>query len=277
MQIVSIHDICYKDIDVCDIEVFPESWAKRKEFSLYQHTPRPKDAFFFICSDILASFYSENQLVLQAKQGDIVYIPQGICYKVSVSGNESRINTYTVNFTLRSTQKISLSPQITLLAGCFDKRFELLAKELSEAIYPLSGDGTQQNICKIKSVFFSLLDAVAGAAMAQKDIYYPIRLGVHALREQWNQNRKVEEYAALCGISPAYFYKCFKEWSGKSPIEYRNLLRFNNAATMLCHTDMPITEISEIVGFEDAFYFSRVFTRHFRLSPQKYRKQFRKI
>jgi iron complex transport system substrate-binding protein len=63
----------------------------------------------------------------------------------------------------------------------------------------------------------------------------------------------------------------FRAWSGQSPIEYRNTLRLSQAEAMLRNTDMQIKEIAETVGFEDSFYFSRVFAQYFGVSPKKYR------
>ena len=51
---------------------------------------------------------------------------------------------------------------------------------------------------------------------------------------------KIEKYAALCGISEAYFYRCFHKWAGKSPVEYRNLIRLSNAEAMLRYTDIML-------------------------------------
>ena len=271
MQIIDIQSVGFEDVDVQGVEIFPEMWSRRKEFTRYRALPRPTGALFFICTDIRASFYPEQGDTVTGGKGDVIYIPKGICYRASVSGTQNCIDTYTVNFTLFGNEEMLLCDHITKLAACGDDRFIPAAEQLHRAVYHFEEKG-RHNYVKIKSAFFSLLDLVADTAAAQKDIYYPIRPGVRALQSQWNQNIKVEDYAALCGISPAYFYKCFKAWSGKSPVEYRNLLRLTNAATLLCRTDMPVGEIAEMVGFSDPFYFCRVFTKHFALSPQQYRR-----
>lgn len=272
MRIVNIQELCYEDANVTGIEVYPEAWTKRREFSLYKNAPRPTSALLFVCSDISVSYHSANGQTVTAGKGDVVYIPKGACYHVTVSDSQSRIDTYTVNFTLRAESELLITDQISILTNRQDNRFELMVEQLREAVYRFEGNLSKRNFFKIKSAFFSLIDAVAGAAGELNDMYYPIRLGVRALRNEWNKNNKIETYAALCNVSPAYFYKCFREWSGKSPVEYRNLLRLTNASAMLRHTDMPVGEIAEIIGFDDAFYFCRVFTKHYGLSPQKYRK-----
>jgi AraC-like DNA-binding protein len=86
-----------------------------------------------------------------------------------------------------------------------------------------------------------------------------------------NKNEKIEKYAQLCSVSETYFYRCFKKWSGSSPIEYRNMLRLANAESLLRCTDMKIKEISKTVGLDDEFYFCRIFSENFGSSPKAYR------
>ena len=49
-------------------------------------------------------------------------------------------------------------------------------------------------------------------------------------------------------------------------------LRLRQAARLLAYTSRNVSEIAADVGFESAFYFSRVFKRNFGASPLEYRK-----
>ena len=116
---------------------------------------------------------------------------------------------------------------------------------------------------------------ISESASQKEDHYYPIRKGIDAFLRDWAQNEKIEKYAEMCGVSVTYFYRCFKKWSGNSPIEYRNALRLSNAESLLRCTDMQIQDISTAVGFDDPFYFCRIFSQKFGEAPQKYRKRLR--
>ena len=128
---------------------------------------------------------------------------------------------------------------------------------------------------KIKNAFYALLDAAAASEPELPAEYYPIRAGVEAIKREWSKNEKIERYAQMCDISAAYFYRCFRKWCKKSPVEYRNSIRLANAEALLRATDMPINEISNIVGYDDPFYFCRLFTKKNGISPQKYRRSVR--
>ena len=278
MRLITPKELCRIDADVRELQVFPESWTKRHVFSAYEELPRPFSALFLVCTDIRVSFYSKGGETLFARKGDVVWIPKGVCYRVRVEGgNEHRIDTYTLNFHLLDEERkeLLLSNRIALLACRDDTRPEAHARAICEAMSSMENSlgNVTGNRLRIKAEFYALLDTLFSPQPEHSDAYYPIRVGAEALRKEWNQNKKIEEYAALCDVSPAYFYRCFRRFAGQSPVEYRNSIRLFHAQTMLQHTDMRIGEISDTVGFEDPFYFCRLFSKHFGLSPKEYRKQ----
>lgn len=165
-----------------------------------------------------------------------------------------------------------MSDQIMLLAHDRNRILETYIKSLNFELHNEMNNREKCNWLKIQAAFFSLLAAVADTGTETDASYYPIRAGIAALENEWNQNRKIEEYANMCGVSKAYFYRCFKEWQKESPIAFRNRIRLSNAESMLCFTDMKIKEISEAVGFDDPFYFDRIFVRQYGVSPRKYRE-----
>ena len=277
MRRIDWKELCHTDCDVRDLEIFPESWTKRHDFFLYANQPRPCAALFLVCTDIRVTFFLSSGEAVSACQGDAVWIPAGLCYRVHVEkGNQNRINTYTLNLRLldETGEELALSDTITVVAHYTDELPELHLRSLSDAVHRAESPTGRRNRLKIKAEFFALLDALATSATQKNGGYYPIRAGVEALQREWNRNEKIEKYAALCGIGEAYFYRCFREWSGQSPVEYRNRIRLSNAKTMLRRTDMRIGEISETIGFEDPIYFCRIFSKQFGLSPQNYRKKY---
>jgi AraC-like DNA-binding protein len=271
-----ITDLIHQSIDAEIFEIFPESWDRQREFSLYRSRPRPCSAFLFVQSDIEVSF-SGDFGEIRAKKGDIVFIPEGAKYTATVIRRSgSRIGTYTVNFDLfsKDREKLLLSERISVLASRQDTLFERRIKELSDTVHRLEDAENAESYNKIraKGDFFLLLAAISDTLTVNDDSYYPIRRGVDAFQNEWNKNERIEKYAELCGVSETYFYRCFKRWSGVSPVEYRNNLRLSGAESLLKCTDMQIQEISSEVGFTDPFYFCRIFSQRYGISPRQYRK-----
>ena len=57
-----------------------------------------------------------------------------------------------------------------------------------------------------------------------------------------------------------------------SPVSYIRLQRIEEAKKLLTGTDIPISEISYSVGYEDVNYFHRVFKKLTNETPSNYRK-----
>ena len=90
------------------------------------------------------------------------------------------------------------------------------------------------------------------------------------LKLHWNENTPVSELAALCGMSECYFRRLFGKFAGMNPVRYRTLIRISAAKSMLSAGGMSVAEVAEAVGFEDCFYFSRVFKIIVGVSPSVY-------
>lgn len=255
---------------IAQLECHRQSWAEGSRWLGYQKTPRPNDAVVLICSDMQMLFEPEGKKPFTARKGDVVFIPQGTKYAVSflhVSGN---CDSYTVNFLLSDEQGLpfSLGNGMGVLQGPWQKECLLATEEFFKAYINRHAERLP-----VFARFYDLLDILCRMDSKKSRYYYPIQKGVAQLLKEWDQNRPIEEYAAMCDTDRSYFYKLFKAWSGVSPHEYRIRLRMAVAASKLQGTTSPIKDIAIELGFEDPYYFSRLFKQHFGLSPRHYRNQ----
>ena len=84
---------------------------------------------------------------------------------------------------------------------------------------------------------------------------------------------RVAELARLSGLSEPHFYRRFKLVTGSSPIDWLRRERINHARRRLLESTDAIKQISEQVGYNDPFFFSRDFKRYTGVSPSEYRRQ----
>jgi AraC-like DNA-binding protein len=110
------------------------------------------------------------------------------------------------------------------------------------------------------------------AVSGNKDHDY-VSLAIHFMRENIDKKLKVEHIASELGLSSTYFSTVFQKQTGYSPIVYLNNLRIQLACKHLDFTDIKINQLCHLVGFEDAYYFSRIFTKIMSISPNEYRKR----
>ena len=83
-------------------------------------------------------------------------------------------------------------------------------------------------------------------------------------------NRK--DIAGAVGVSENYLSYIFRHEVAISPWDYLNRFRIQKARELLVQTQDSITSIATRVGFNDPAYFSRVFRKSTRKSPQEFRQ-----
>ena len=81
------------------------------------------------------------------------------------------------------------------------------------------------------------------------------------------------ELAARYNISMGRLSKMIKEHLQVNFSDYIASLRIQRAKELLRDDSMSIQEIAEIVGYNDYFYFTKVFKKIEGISPSKYRKE----
>ena len=69
-----------------------------------------------------------------------------------------------------------------------------------------------------------------------------------------------------------------KEETGEPPINYLIKLRLEKAREQLeSQTEDSVKTISNSVGYEDVYYFSKLFKKYYGMSPLNYKSNYRKI
>lgn len=84
----------------------------------------------------------------------------------------------------------------------------------------------------------------------------------------------MEDFLHQAGVKKTQFLQSFRSVTGTTPKQYLLTLRLEGARDLLLETDLPVAQIAERCGFDDAFYFSRCFRQRFAVSPRSYRKRY---
>ena len=96
---------------------------------------------------------------------------------------------------------------------------------------------------------------------------------VQYMHDNLSKELSLSEIAIQSRLSPSRFSTLFKQHFETSPIDYLIHLRIQRACRYLQLSGMKIHEIAKQVGYEDPYYFSRVFSRVMGMSPSHFRKQ----
>lgn len=82
--------------------------------------------------------------------------------------------------------------------------------------------------------------------------------------------------AQEAGLNPHYFCRFFQQMTQKSPMQYVNWYRIEQASWQLSHTDASVTEIAFHCGFNDLSYFIRTFKKYKGVTPKQFSIRYKK-
>lgn len=80
-------------------------------------------------------------------------------------------------------------------------------------------------------------------------------------------------WAKKAGVSYAHFRRLFQQHTGLAPKAFMLHNRFNIAIKYLLESDKRISEIAELSGWEDVYFFSKQFKKKIGISPLNFRKK----
>lgn len=150
---------------------------------------------------------------------------------------------------------------------------------ICKAINMLIKEYTYGEYCyltKCNSLFIMLLSEMARLtdhALKSDGKYEVLLPAVKAMEQNYSVWYKNEEYAEMCGISKFHFIHLFTECKGCSPSKYKSNILMQKAAELLSISDIPMNEIADMLGFDDALYFSKKFKSAYGMSPSQYRQK----
>ncbi|MBD8034034.1 AraC family transcriptional regulator [Solibacillus ferritrahens] len=129
------------------------------------------------------------------------------------------------------------------------------------------------NKLKCKSLFLQLLELIVVCAKMQTSNNV-VDQAITFMTEHYTSQISIAEIAEEVGCDRRRLAYLFDKQTGMSPIQFLTEFRLKHAKELLRTTSIPIKDIAELVGYQDAFYFCRVFKKQYDQTPTNYRKQF---
>ena len=104
-------------------------------------------------------------------------------------------------------------------------------------------------------------------------IKYPLPLekAIIYITKNYRQKITMTELSKYCNVSPQHLIRLFRTHMNITPVQYINQNKIAHAVEMLMITDLSISEISYALGFSDPGYFSRLFKKMQKRSPNEAR------
>ena len=233
----------------------------------YVMQPAPVERFVYITQGQVR--FRLDHTDLEAGTRDMVYLPRDTAYR-SLWLADSHFIVVDILLTDGSGQDIRFGDAPCVL---FHDTHGVYAGLLAELSQKADASGPFEWLERL-SLCFKLLYQMARDTNRQELDRDRQRLqaALSYLECNYTQDFPVSELAQMCALSPSAFRRLFINITGMPPVDYRNRLRIQKAASLLLSGQYTVAEAAEQVGIQDIKYFSKLFKRYTGLSPSVLKK-----
>jgi AraC-like DNA-binding protein len=118
-------------------------------------------------------------------------------------------------------------------------------------------------------LFFQTGRSLRGGSLT---IAHDLTKSIEFMRANVARSLTLQELSRQAGLSPTRFSALFREQTGSSPVDHHIRLRMQAACHYLDTTALRVKEVAAKLGYDDPYYFSRIFQKTLGCSPLAYRR-----
>ncbi len=266
MKIIPLSELYHYNYSLDVINALKQFWVNSKAFSCI-NSPKKTNMLTYL-DNLKGEYTLKNGKKIIAGKGSLVYTPIGSEYSVRFFDFENNLsNTVGINFFIYDAygENFILDNEIAVFSG-IDVRLPVeKIDSSSESLSP--------SPAVMKAGLYDIFTLLSKKQDRISKKFEPIKKGIEYLETDISQTLSINEIAKLCNVSEIYFRKLFKEFSGRSPMEYRLTSKIEKAKKYLIYENLNVEEIALLLGFTDASYFCKQFKRHTGMSPMLYKNQ----
>ena len=242
------------------------------------------------CGQIILNENGEEHLTLS--EGGFLLIPPGQKHIASADGNCLMINIGVRASTFTETFS-GIIPEESVLGSFFSNLLTSGKNSLSYLYFP-TDERIRAKLQGLMLIYISEGIYTSGILNVQLSLILLMLLELHGqecrsgqlkgghrqlpavLRYmEENMTDTIQETARHFGYSPDHLNRIFRENLGKSMREVRLDISMKKAAAFLKDTDIPVSAISEYLGYADTTSLIRMFKTKYGITPAQYRRKIR--
>ena len=145
-------------------------------------------------------------------------------------------------------------------------------KAIMDKIYDIANDTSIQANLSVTGLIYEFFSVLIKC----RDLNYKtdiINASLKIIDYNFLSDISVKKISEYLSVDHSYFSRKFTEKMHISPKQYIINKRIDYAKELLTNTNANICEVSNSVGYEDQFYFYKIFKKYTKLSPSEYRKK----
>ncbi len=230
----------------------------------YKHSfraGRGKHGFIYVISGRMCdSFLSGTKENVYLNSGELFFVPKNTSYIGTYLEENTHIKIIQFNLAKGQLPKYLSSPVKIDIPN---------AAELIESFFKSAQNSLSYHPFYYLSRLYELLWQIDENYSKTPAKYKRLGAALAEIAEYFTKNESVAYYAGLCDMSEVNFRRLFREYTGMSPIDYRNDLRLKNARAMLQSGEYNVTEAAMSSGFSNLSFFIKLYKKKYGHTPKK--------
>ena len=135
---------------------------------------------------------------------------------------------------------------------------------------------TQESCSRASMKIWSLLgDNVYKARFSNDELNQRLHSVIQYMRSHIEDELSLSALSQSHSISASQLCRLFQTHTQHSPMDYFIRLKIQRSCQYLSLTTLKIKEVAQSIGYEDPYYFSRIFRKIMGCSPSEYRERFK--
>lgn len=219
-----------------------------------------------------------------AEPGDVVFFYPGLPYRAATTDGGCQFIYIHFDFGIGKQQRILNDFPLSGIIpnGLIRAEAELFAKSFLQAKRSSSMPGNRLYLKACLTAVIAKIIELHGqgryagtftngneAKRTGKSLDFLQRVFAY-VNDRLHRSIKMDELAALVGLSEKYFISYFKKVLGVTPGQYIYQIKMNRAREYLYEKKYTVQQIAGFLGYPDAFTFSKAFKKYYNVPPSKF-------
>ena len=183
---------------------------------------------------------------IRIKKGQLLYIPKLLPYRAEYLKDGTKVKALTFDISSDTLPDFYAYPAKFVY---------------TEILTVFSGISTQntRNTLYLSAKIYELLYLLESDTRNVPKKYQKILPAITEINRKYFENQKLSYYSDMCNMSESNFRKLFREYTGKSPVEYRNNIRLFEVKKMIASGEFTVAEAAYTAGFNNMSFFYKIY------------------
>ena len=224
------------------------SVLRNANFTFEYKQGKDRFSFIYVKSGQMQYAFPKDRRKIRIEKGDFLFIPKNMPYKSVYLADNTIVKIIVFDIAANSLPdylNVPFSKRSVYIKNQFDS---ITVENMNSAFYLTA---------KIYEIFFYMQRQNFHAPKK----YQKILPAITEINQRYMQNNPIAYYAELCNMSESNFRRLFKDYTGKSLIDYRNSLRLLAVQKMIDSGELSISEAAYLAGFNNMSFFYKLYHR----------------